>query len=92
VDPDHYRLHGDAGARLLDLAGVAAYLNVSRWTAEELIRSGAVPVTRIPRPRTARALKHDPAGDELRLLRVDRADLDAFIESACRKERLGVRG
>lgn len=87
---EHRRQHVDAGARLLDLDGVTSYLNVSRWTAEELIRSGQVPVTRIPRPRTARALKHDPAGDELRLLRVDRADLDAFIERACRKERLGV--
>lgn len=78
-------------ARLLDLDGVAAYLNVSRWTAEELIRGGQVPVTRIPRPRTARALKHDPEGDELRLLRVDRVDLDEFISTHCRKERMGAR-
>jgi hypothetical protein len=76
--------------RLLDLDGVAAYLGVSRWTAEELVRSGAVPVTRIPRPKTARMLKRDPEGDELRVLRVDRADLDHFIEQQCRKQRLGV--
>jgi hypothetical protein len=78
------------GARLLDLDGMADYLGISRWSAEELVRGGHVPVTRIPRPKTARALKHDPEGDELRVLRVDKADLDDFIERQCRKERLGV--
>ena len=83
------RERGGAGwPRLLDLQGLAEYLNIGRWTAEELVRGGLIPLVRIPRPRTARALKHRPAGETLRRLLVDRTDVDRFVDEECRKERL----
>jgi hypothetical protein len=70
--------------RLLNMRQAAAYLGCSFWTARDYILQGLIPVVELPplRPREG-----DRARKTLRRVLVDRADLDAFIES--RKRRSG---
>jgi hypothetical protein len=72
--------------RLLNMRQAAAYLGCSFWTARDYILQGLIPVVELPalRPREG-----DRARKTLRRVLVDRADLDAFIES--RKRRFGER-
>jgi Helix-turn-helix domain len=73
-------------ARLLNMRQAAAYLGCSFWTARDYILQGLIPVVDLPplRPRDG-----DRQRKTLRRVLVDRADLDAFIES--RKRRDGRR-
>ncbi len=57
--------------RLLDLAGAASYLCVSKWTVRDLEAAGILPRIRIPLPRQG----------ELRKLLFDRVDLDHLIDA-----------
>ena len=82
--------------RLLTLAGAAAYLSVSEWTVEQYIACGMIPSVELPRPATARAIgrrpgRPSPAGTTLALVRVDRLDLDRWVDSLTRTRR-GVVG
>lgn len=56
--------------RLLDLKASAHYLSIGVWTVRELVWAGKLPVVRLPRA--------DNSGD-MRLILIDRNDLDAFI-------------
>lgn len=64
--------------RLLDVKQAAAYCHVSAWTMRDWLLAGLIPTVVLPavRPR---------AGEQpratLRRRRVDRADLDAFIDA-----------
>jgi hypothetical protein len=64
--------------RLLDLRQAAQYVGVSYWTLRDWVLAGFVPAIALPglRPREGERRKHS-----LRRVLVDRADLDAFIES-----------
>lgn len=68
--------------RLLNMRQAAEYLGCSFWTARDYILQGLIPVVDMPplRPRDG-----DRQRKTLRRVLVDRADLDAFIES--RKHR-----
>ena len=68
--------------RLLNMRQTAEYLGCSFWTARDYILQGLIPVVDMPplRPRDG-----DRPRKTLRRVLVDRADLDAFIES--RKHR-----
>ena len=70
--------------RLLNMRQAAEYLGCSFWTARDYILQGLIPVVDMPplRPREG-----DRQRKTLRRVLVDRADLDAFIES--RKRRGG---
>lgn len=75
--------------RLLTIRQAGSYLGLGEWTVRELINSGQLPVTKIERPRTASAMRRSPLTDMMRMIRLDRADLDAFVES-CAKERANL--
>ena len=64
--------------RLLNMRQAAAYLGCSFWTARDYILQGLIPVVDMPplRPRPG-----DPRKQALRRVLIDRADLDAFVES-----------
>lgn len=64
--------------RLLNMRQAAAYLGCSFWTARDYILQGLIPIVDMPplRPRPG-----DPRKQALRRVLVDRADLDAFVES-----------
>lgn len=64
--------------RLLNLKQVGQYLNCSYWTARDYVLSGVIPFVSMPalRPRPGERCK-----TSLRRVLVDRADLDALIES-----------
>ena len=68
--------------RLLNMRQAAAYLGCSFWTARDYILQGLIPVLDLPplRPRDG-----DRQRKTLRRVLVDRADLDAFIESRKRR-------
>jgi hypothetical protein len=69
--------------RLLKMRQAAAYLGCSFWTARDYILQGLIPVVDLPplRPRDG-----DRRRKTLRRVVVDRADLDAFIESRKRRD------
>lgn len=73
--------------RLLSLEQAGAYLGVSAWTVREWVNDGSLPIVEARRPRTASALKHRPAGANLRRLLVDRHDLDVLADSFTRVRR-----
>ena len=69
--------------RLLNMRQAAEYLGCSFWTARDYILQGLIPVVDMPplRPREG-----DRQRKTLRRVLVDRADLDAFIESRKRRD------
>jgi hypothetical protein len=69
--------------RLLNMRQAAEYLGCSFWTARDYILQGLIPVVEMPplRPREG-----DRRRKSLRRVLVDRADLDAFIESRKRRD------
>lgn len=73
------------GPRLLNMRQAAAYLGCSFWTARDYILQGLIPVVDLP---PLRARPGDRQRKTLRRVVVDRADLDAFIQS--RKRQGGV--
>lgn len=71
--------------RLLSLRQAAAYMGCSFWTARDYVLQGLIPAIEMP---PLRAREGDRQRKALRRVLVDRADLDAFIES---RRRLGGR-
>jgi len=71
---------------MLNMRQAAAYLGCSFWTARDYILQGLIPAVEMP---PLRAREGDRQRKTLRRVLVDRADLDAFIES--RKRRDGGR-
>ena len=73
--------------RLLNMRQAAEYLGCSFWTARDYILQGLIPVVDLPplRPRDG-----DRRRKTLRRVLVDRADLDAFIESRKRRDGRSV--
>jgi hypothetical protein len=71
--------------RLLNMRQAAEYLGCSFWTARDYILQGLIPVVDMP---PLRAREGDRQRKTLRRVLVDRADLDAFIESR-KKQGLG---
>ena len=73
--------------RLLNMRQAAEYLGCSFWTARDYILQGLIPVVDLPplRPREG-----DRQRKTLRRVLVDRADLDAFIESRKRRDARNV--
>ena len=69
--------------RLLNMRQAAEYLGCSFWTARDYILQGLIPVVDMP---PLRARDGDRQRRTLRRVLVDRADLDAFIESRKRRE------
>jgi hypothetical protein len=69
--------------RLLNMRQVAEYLGCSFWTARDYILQGLIPVVDMP---PLRARDGDRQRKTLRRVLVDRADLDAFIESRKRRD------
>ncbi len=69
--------------RLLNMRQAAAYLGCSFWTARDYVLQGLIPAVDMPplRPRSG-----DRQRKTLRRVLVDRADLDAFIESRKRRD------
>jgi hypothetical protein len=69
--------------RLLNLRQAAASLGCSFWTARDYVLQGLIPAVDMPplRPRPG-----DSQRKTLRRVLVDRADLDAFIESRKRRD------
>lgn len=66
----------------------AAYLGCSFWTARDYILQGLIPVVDLP---PLRARPGDRQRKTLRRVVVDRADLDAFIQSRKRQGGANVR-
>lgn len=64
--------------RLLNMRQAAAYLGCSFWTARDYVLQGLIPVVDMP---PLRAREGDRQRKALRRVLIDRADLDAFIES-----------
>jgi hypothetical protein len=64
--------------RLLDLRQAAVYLGCSYWTVRDWVLAGLIPVVELPalRPREGERPRKT-----LRRVLVDRADLNAFIDS-----------
>ena len=72
-------LEGAAVApRLLNLQQAAVYVGCSYWTVRDWMLAGLIPVMGLPalRPREG-----ERSRKALRRVLIDRADLDAFIES-----------
>ncbi len=69
--------------RLLNMRQAAAYLGCSFWTARDYVLQGLIPAIDMP-PLRARA--GDRQRKTLRRVLIDRADLDAFIESRKRRD------
>ena len=90
VEHDQATVEQQAGERvkprLLNTRQAAAYLGCSFWTARDYILQGLIPAVDMP---PLRAREGDRQRKTLRRVLVDRADLDAFIES--RKRRDGGR-
>ena len=78
----HPESHDRVKPRLLNMRQAADYLGCSFWTARDYILQGLIPIVDIP---PLRAREGDRQRKALRRVLVDRADLDAFIES--RKKR-----
>jgi hypothetical protein len=68
--------------RLLNMRQAAEYLGCSFWTARDYILQGLIPVVDMP---PLRAREGDRQRKTLRRVLVDRADLDAFVESRKRR-------
>jgi hypothetical protein len=68
--------------RLLSMRQAAEYLGCSFWTARDYILQGLIPVVDMP---PLRAREGDRQRKVLRRVLVDRADLDAFIDSRKRR-------
>ena len=68
--------------RLLNMRQAAAYLGCSYWTARDYVLQGLIPVVDMP---PLRAREGDRQRKTLRRVLIDRADLDAFIESRKRR-------
>ena len=68
--------------RLLNMRQAAAYLGCSFWTARDYVLQGFIPVVDMP---PLRAREGDRQRSALRRVLIDRADLDAFIESRKRR-------
>lgn len=68
--------------RLLNMRQAAAYLGCSFWTARDYVLQGLIPVVDMP---PLRAREGDRQRTTLRRVLIDRADLDAFIESRKRR-------
>ena len=68
--------------RLLNMRQAAAYLGCSFWTVRDYVLQGLIPVVDMPplRPREG-----DRQRKALRRVLIDRADLDAFVESRKRR-------
>jgi hypothetical protein len=68
--------------RLLNMRQAAAYLGCSFWTVRDYVLQGLIPVVDMPplRPRDG-----DRQRTALRRVLIDRADLDAFVESRKRR-------
>ena len=64
--------------RLLNMRQAAAYLGCSFWTARDYILQGLIPIVDMP---PLRSRPGDSRKQALRRVLVDRADLDAFVES-----------
>lgn len=76
--------------RLMSVDRAAAYLGVSEWLVKQFIIDGSLQTTELPRPRTASAVRSGarrPIGEVLRLVLIDRRDLDAFVDEHGRKAR-----
>ena len=69
--------------RLLNMRQAAEYLGCSFWTARDYVLQGLIPVVELP---PLRAREGDRQRKTLRRVLVDRADLDAFIESRKRRD------
>lgn len=88
--PPNIRLTSEAVAtpaepitpRLLNMRQAAAYLGCSFWTARDYVLQGLIPVVDMPPLRTREG---DRQRTTLRRVLIDRADLDAFIESRKRR-------
>lgn len=78
VDRHLSKTSGDVGPRLLNLHQAGAYLNVSYWSARDYVLAGLLPTIHLPPLRVRKGAKQKLA---LRRVLVDRADLDAFVES-----------
>ena len=64
--------------RLLTLREAGQYLSISEWTVRDWVLAGRIPALQLP-PRRPR--EGDRPRQALRGVRVDKADLDAFIAS-----------
>ena len=75
--------------RLLTVDQAAEYIGASVWLVRQYLIAGDLAVTRLPRPRTASALRSGarrPSGDAVRRTLIDRLVLDEFIDSRCQRE------
>ena len=68
--------------RLLNMRQAATYLGCSFWTARDCVLQGLIPVVDMP---PLRSREGDRQRKALRRVLIDRADLDAFIESRKRR-------
>ena len=68
--------------RVLNMRQAAAYFGCSFWTTRDYVLQGSIPVVDMP-PLRAREGDRQRVG--LRRVLIDRADLDAFIESRKRR-------
>ena len=68
--------------RLLNMRQAATYLGCSFWTVRDYVLQGLIPVVDMP---PLRAREGDRQRKTLRRVLIDRADLDAFIESRKRR-------
>ena len=78
----HPESHERVKPRLLNMRQAADYLGCSFWTARDYILQGLIPIVDMP---PLRAREGDRQRKTLRRVLVDRADLDAFIESRKRR-------
>lgn len=85
--PSHGARHEAPLQRLLNMRQAAAYLGCSFWTARDYVLQGLIPVVDMP---PLRAREGDRARRTLRRVLIDRADLDAFIESRKRRDNSRV--
>jgi hypothetical protein len=69
--------------RLLNMRQAAAYLGCSFWTLRDYVLQGLIPVVNMP---PLRAREGDRQPKTLRRVLIDRADLDAFVESRKRRD------
>lgn len=83
------QLHEQERPRLLNMRQAAHYLGCSFWTARDYILQGLIPAIDMP---PLRAREGDRKKKTLRRVLVDRADLDAFIESRKPRGRQSVGG
>lgn len=68
--------------RLLNMRQAATYLGCSFWTVRDYVLQGLIPVVDMPPLRPREGGRRQSA---LRRVLIDRADLDAFVESRKRR-------